>query len=743
MLRTALALLLLVLAIPSAFAQGDPRDKPNEDNPGAYAVGRFRQTAPQVKESLPFELRTDGPSNMAFLGLHDDWKGTFEPGGDDKPDTITLTRRPAADDINPEVPDWARRKVAGTLEWKLVIEVHECAADGFTLDATWYPGEITWTEGGGDARVSGPGNPVHITLLRQEDEPQEWETSPGRALLRVTPWDVPLATSSLPSVTLGRAFQVTARLSPQTAKSFGDHLPVTIANKRSGRSTTLQLDRYGGAQAHPVIYMAPERVVLGESHSGLESYIDLGLDNGDTVTVTAANSTTAFLYYKTWVQLGIAMHEREFDLLRKFYTQVVADPKQTFATKNDATVRLELINDVHAFMDHQAGPSEKFTDYTRYYVGERYLAMLKLPMSEWGRKYSPPGIDSYGVPWLFELEAQERARAIAEGNQAWNDAMWSLSKELTFGLYDFVASSTGADQFVAVVWGIDTRGNPIDMTDRLFAGLGLGSQLLLVGASVMHGMEAMQTSKLELEHQVAISEWQDKRLAGELPVSKRAGPSPALGAGSAPNFASVQAGKLDELNPDQPPFRRFKEGDPAFEAPTVSTPLNSRGTPLQLADNGCGVMTAEGMVVDAGFPGIPEQRAMEEAFNRGHWQPGLTELGGGPSEGGGMKVAGMQQYLEYYGAETDWHYKPQLSDLVRELGRGKKVALMVNSGTKLGDGLHWIRLEGVECGRNGRLYARIGDPWTGRSWRIRGDLLTRRTKHAVSADFSKVTMFVR
>jgi len=145
-------------------------------NPADHIIGRFTQTAPATSDpaiGVPdVDVQVEGTDTVLFKALHGDWRGRLELGHDDKPDRLILTRRPAAREINREIPTWARDAVAGKLEWQLELDVKESAADGLTLEGSWYPGEVTWTETSDPAvravEIIGRGDPVRVVYVHQK-----------------------------------------------------------------------------------------------------------------------------------------------------------------------------------------------------------------------------------------------------------------------------------------------------------------------------------------------------------------------------------------------------------------------------------------------------------------------------------------------------------------------------------------------------------------------------------------------
>jgi hypothetical protein len=234
-------------------------------------------------------------------------------------------------------------------------------------------------------------------------------------------------------------------------------------------------------------------------------------------------------------------------------------------------------------------------------------------------------------------------------------------------------------------------------------------------------------------------------------ASRRPGAtSPALRPGSAPDTALpvewqpivdgvteriYQSQQLDRSGGWQPLYR----GDPTFEKPTPSKPLNSKGTPTQIADGGCGVAAKEGSMRDAGFVAANEIDNMRKTMMRGNFEDVEVNAGKANHEGGGMTVDDLARDFTDEGATVQTikniNKRAPWKRVEQGLAQNKHYLALVNSGSKKTPAYHWVRLEGFSC----KLFRRrvhVGDPWPGRSLEMSRDMLNARILDLVEVDWS-------
>lgn len=769
---------------PAVPTPPPPRQASAPDNELArFLLGRYQKDP--VSETYPeVEISLDADGKLRFGGEHDDWIGDYTPASDTMPARLTFTRKPTAEEMSPKAPEWARQAVAGKLEWRLELDVFECP--DLQLIGKWYPGELRWSERGGarDASVAGRGEPRDYTFVRTETEAEAWAEVEAAPVLLIASPRAPLARGGLKSVIKKRGFLPVMRTSAAWARANGNSAKLVLRSK-SGKTAEVELVRFGSANVMPVVYMPLEPVIIDDHDAApliigtplnvklSQETVRLEVEDGEVVTAEIAGASVSFIVFDSWVQQGIAYHRRNFEQLNKFFLSIIEDSVSTRETKELALQKSRLIQNFEKFLAYQAQGNENYTDYTRLEIGNAYERLLTGfgDTDPNGRKavlLRGPPPDRYGVSYLTDLEKQAVNDAMAAAYKRYVEALGFMGTELLIGTYDFIANMTGAAQFVAAVWEIDPHGNPVDATDRLFAGIGLASQLLLVGAAT-----AGQVSRLSKETRLADS-WaellqrdmiaaqqkmagvQPKGLPGQaLQASPRPGAtSPALIPGKAANMADnivdqVLDKTLDKIyEPHRLRARHntawepLHPGEKTFEAPVEAAPLNSGGTPMQIGSGACGLAVAEGGMRDAGYVAIAERENLRVAARNNNFEPIEVTPGTPNFRGGGMTSVQLSRHLWEHGAITRIADNLQknaklFGRLNKGLREGKQYYLMVNNGTTAKPNYHWVRFEGFSC-QNGKAFAHIGDPWRGASFKMSPRMLELRIHEVVEADWSSL-----
>ncbi|WP_136657209.1 hypothetical protein [Nitratireductor sp. XY-223] len=181
------------------------------------------------------------------------WKGTYTPFKEAdarrmQDARVVLKYSPGADEMNPDIPDWARKKVEGALEWE--IELDDAGHCTFQyLSGSLYPGEVKWnTENtGAPVRITGRGEPRPITLERIYDFELDMV---GRPSLVVTiggnhdPFLQPIE-----GLTKRQRFFVRVSLPKAMAEEMGDSIEVSVRGLSSGEEDTITLTAGGASSA--------------------------------------------------------------------------------------------------------------------------------------------------------------------------------------------------------------------------------------------------------------------------------------------------------------------------------------------------------------------------------------------------------------------------------------------------------------------------------------------------------------
>jgi hypothetical protein len=113
--------------------------------------------------------KAGGSSGTDFvLKARHEWSGSLAAG------KLTFKRTPKPEEMSEAAPEWARKQVAGKLEWSLELEAKSRAQCGgsfeLVIEGKWFPGELQFTEetdesgkiAKQDASVLGKGKPIDV-----------------------------------------------------------------------------------------------------------------------------------------------------------------------------------------------------------------------------------------------------------------------------------------------------------------------------------------------------------------------------------------------------------------------------------------------------------------------------------------------------------------------------------------------------------------------------------------------------
>jgi hypothetical protein len=392
-------------------------------------------------------------------------------------------------------------------------------------------------------------------------------------------------------------------------------------------------------------------------------------------------------------------------------------------------------NALHIINDYKPAPAdaldidlggklEKYTDYTRYFVGKRYLDLIAASgpaltnemrdRPEYWRKGTPVHDDKFDITYTKSIERLVISEAYADGRAFYGDRFDKMfMRELLQGLLTsgqiLVCMSPGMGQVnqVSITFkGVNIWGERVYGSDRVFAGIGLGAQAILVG------VDAYLRFSSTFDELMATRHW-------------NAGKSGTSILGFDPRRIKPPGAGQSYAHPLPPARGVFFQwpGEADFE-PAIETarPLNSRGTMLQVDPRMCGHMVAEGAFVDLGV--IPKTRPEAElllnSIEAGAQDILAPEIGMWPTE--------LAAWAEHHGLEAKFLNNPSLRQVQLEMDQGGKVLQVVNwAPPGEAPGLHWVRNEGLDCNLSpNRIYVSVGDPFLGMSQRVRSYLYARR-----------------
>ncbi len=505
----------------------------------AIGVWRFKD------DDAPFVIVPEDPEIRIYdyrLEAHTNnrvWKGTYTPFDEGDPSRlpeqtarIVFRYKPKAAEMNPVIPEWARKAVEDQLEWRLELDESGSDVDP-GLSLKWYPGEVSWTEdldGDRMAEVIGDGDPRTLEI---EPEYRIQISDLAQSMLSIGLGGAHDAeTHPIEALIKGQRFFIKVNLPPKMAKEQGNTLTVSFKGLGGGDTTTLDLTGTGGTSAHrAVAYTHDKPVTIADCDIWTEpkrepqflslfwifgvegACLNLDVDNVETVEVRFGESYQQVVLYNSWVQRGIARHAQGAERMRALLGSVV-DGNYTGKQKEGATKRLRMILNYEALM-----ASGKLTDLHRFHVGELYFsdtglgvgiifmedaaidryweAFRKRPDTTDANFFNPlmkaylEGLSGKNldlkahtvakdIAWAMESEKGLVVKTLRRTSKRFSsDAVKSAAKNFTFGMYDGFVSATGAGEMYLVVTGRDHFDRPLPAWMRLNAALGLASGAVL------------------------------------------------------------------------------------------------------------------------------------------------------------------------------------------------------------------------------------------------------------------------
>lgn len=216
----------------------------NPENDKVYSI---LQEHPDVA-AWPYKLMLYSPGGRI-------WKGNFEPDEVGSPHRIedarlTFRYKPRADEMNADIPPWARQQIEGQLEWRLAFD-EECCP--LRLKGKFFPGEVKWNEASsgqaGSAEIIGEGEPREFKL--DVDKNYAFGAIPwAKISLRpiVAPHTLHVSDTGLrkyPQLAKAQLFHIDLRMNKAASELWvdGRTAQVEIKNGRSGQSEIVNLTR--------------------------------------------------------------------------------------------------------------------------------------------------------------------------------------------------------------------------------------------------------------------------------------------------------------------------------------------------------------------------------------------------------------------------------------------------------------------------------------------------------------------
>lgn len=332
-------------------------------------------------------------SNRYRLEGHTDrgaWKGKFTSLPPNDPGRfqnarVVMTYTPTAEEMNPEIPEWARRAVEGQLVWRLEMDE---AGDLLSpvLRVKWFRGEVRWTAGEGErqAELAGDGVPRIIELEPIASVTVEELSRPVLGIRLPAPEHDP-DKDPIEALLKGQPFFVRVTMPADLARERGNSLSVTIQGRSGGSSTTLELTSAGPAGNRPAVYSHSEAVAIADCDiysnpprnpqfmsmawlfSAEGPCLDLEVEDGEQVEFSYDGAFQRVIVHDTWVQRGLAQHAEALERLTGVYNGILTAPHDA-AVKEKAHDRLRMLTNLRHLLE-----SPDFTDLHKFALGNLYL----------------------------------------------------------------------------------------------------------------------------------------------------------------------------------------------------------------------------------------------------------------------------------------------------------------------------------------------------------------------------------
>ena len=598
-------------------------------------LGIWRDSGDQA----PFVIVQEEPESPVhgyLLELHTlnrVWKGTYTPfeEGDirrEQDARVVFKVKPEAEEINPEVPLWARSAVAGELEWKIELEESgTCGSPG--LRGRWYPGEITWREGGaggnggaggkvGESGNGGEGSEggAKKAWISGEGEPIEFDLAPTKELhfditskpkiqFRIPGQDDPDGTD-IESVIKGQTFFVEAIVPKEMAEQLGARAEVKIRGLTGDDTYALEVKAQPSGDRPVVLYTHIGEIAIGDSKDiaaqgkydanplslNKGSVLDFDVTNGEVVEFALGNARRSLRVFDYATLAGIVRQQEALAQLRVIYAAAVSDDSMPKADRRAAQRHLLMVRNAQALV----GLDEKLTPPQRLAIGDAYLGesgtggMLHAKLGPsfdyvidrvgiepttsrfaWYDQQTPDKERRYKhsdhVIWTSNYESFAVRQAVSDAKPDKEKLLADTLLVLSKAMYQITATLTCADGVWIALTETDIYGKPVDGMEYA---AGIAGSTLCFGPGMLRLLGEARTSAAGMRGARGF------RLGKSLPpqrvvVKETSGPMPS----------SLSPAKLEAMGLGPRPGAAGSSGlgPVSCVRPTISPPL-PKFTPL-------------------------------------------------------------------------------------------------------------------------------------------------------------------
>ncbi|OGT83361.1 MAG: hypothetical protein A3G42_01305 [Gammaproteobacteria bacterium RIFCSPLOWO2_12_FULL_47_76] len=459
---------------------------------------------------------------------------------------VVFKYTPKADEMNPEIPEWARKKIEGELEWQIELDdAGSCGAPA--LSGYFFPGEVKWNKNkeGGPVKIVDRGKPRPVELERVYDFELDMVGRPSLVVTMGGEHD-PLL-NPIEGLTKHQRFFVKVTLPKEMADKQGKTLDVKVKGLSSGEEDTITLTAGGASKAKASVnYTHTKAVTIADSNDPREedrkakflswswwtdsatgARLDMDVKNGEGIEFSFNDMFETIPVYDSWVQRNIARYEAGAWRLRGVFEAVHDIPELEEKNKKEARDRLKMLDNMQAILDsgyltdvHKHELLKLYVDsmvfnspkgldaikrdtmQSSYYVEENRQGlttgtkMLKeFVEGATGKDMSskiPLAIKAVGTGWVSDGEKFLAHRTLKKASNSIKDqAFDELVPALAYGLYEGVVMTSGTGDLYLIATGDDHFGKKRRWDERVLAAVGLGSGIILN----MHGGTAWSRFK--------------------------------------------------------------------------------------------------------------------------------------------------------------------------------------------------------------------------------------------------------
>lgn len=442
--------------------------------------------------------------------------GSYVRGLDPQPARLKFVRRPKAEEMNREVPLWARQKVQDKLEWVFEFdEIDDCLCSG--LKGKWYPGEISWNEAARDATVSGKGEPIEVTYRPKPPDPTEQIKAP---VLFVQSRDTRTGSfEPLQSIAFKSPFRIQVLLPPELAEKQGAELTVVLKAEKtwSSAKATLKGSRLpSGVWSYAT---DPPVTLVPVPTTGDTTWFRA--KDGELVTVTytapdGATASDAVSIYQNNVYQALARNEETLAWLETTYESLLG-PRTLFDSRAVAPherrileQKLKLVRNARKILTYN------LPELVALGIGDVYVNLIQREPLAGDPRYFGDQTTShpynFDVEWVDAVERRNVDLAIVEARDRYANIFLNLGRD--FGVDTFYGLFlSGIDQTLIVFGGTDLQGRSYDTASRVLAGIQGVTNIALAGITGSLAAKA-QSAKMP-RAQAEREAWRARRNARE------------------------------------------------------------------------------------------------------------------------------------------------------------------------------------------------------------------------------------